>query len=163
MGTISPTSGLLMLHVRTNNTNIINVYIVNSGTFLMPCIFGFNHQPLCPCQLINVKDSELDNLICLNCINKFRLDYDDFLSHESENWTGDFDDFLSTFIEDSLMHLRYNHIHACKFNYTDRQYISVIRKIDQMIENFRAREDERIDAKIESDNIASTLGNQIFY
>jgi len=30
-----------------------------------------------------------------------------------------------------------------------------------MIENFQLMEDQRVDAKIESDNIASTLGNQI--
>ena len=109
MGTTSQTGGqydLFFLIVRTYNINIIiNIYIANSGTFLMPCIFGFNHQPLCPCQLINVKGSELDNLICSDCIDKFRLDYDDFLSRESKNWTGDFDDFLSILIEDSLMNL----------------------------------------------------------
>jgi hypothetical protein len=32
-----------------------------------------------------------------------------------------------------------------------------------MIENFNLSEDERIEAKIESDIIASTLGNQISY
>lgn len=120
----------------------------------MPCIFGFNHQPLCPCQLINVKDSELDDLICSDCINKFRLDYEDFLSRESKNWTGDFDDFLGILIEDSLMNLRYHHIRTCNFNYTDRQYIGVIRKMDQMIENFKLREDERLDAKIEAGDIS---------
>jgi hypothetical protein len=120
----------------------------------MPCIFGFKHQPLCPCQLIDVKESELDNLICSDCIDKFTLDYDDFLSREGKNWTGDFDDFLSILIEDRLMNLRYHHIHTCKFNYTERQYINVLRKMDQMIEDFKVREDERIDAKIESGEIS---------
>lgn len=32
-----------------------------------------------------------------------------------------------------------------------------------MIENFQLMEDQRLDAKIESDNIASSLGNQISY
>ena len=33
----------------------------------------------------------------------------------------------------------------------------------RLIENFQLTEDQRLDAKIESDNIASTLGNQISY
>ena len=71
-----------------------------------------------------------------------------------ETWTGDFADFLGVLIEDRLMHLRHTHIHTCKFNYTDGQYMSVIRKLDQMIQNFMLSEDERIDAKIESGDIS---------
>jgi len=122
-------------------------------------MFGFEfHETLCPCGLINVKDSELDSFICSDCTEKLRLDYNgDFLGRVRETWTGDFEDFLGVLSEDRLTHLRSKHIHTCNFNYADGQLLSVIRKIDQMIENFQLREDERIDAKIESRDILLDL------
>ena len=93
---------------------------------------------------------------------KLRLDYnDDFLDCVKQSWRGDFEDFLGVLIEDRLMHLRSKHIHECKFNYIHGQLR--VCKIDQMIENFHLREDKKIDAKIESDNITSILENQISY
>lgn len=103
-----------IVNVPIHNSGMINIYITNSGTYLMPCIFGFKHEPFCPCQLINIKNSELDNLICPECTEKFRLDCVDLLRCEKENWTGDFNDFVGILIEERLMHLRQKQIGTCR-------------------------------------------------
>lgn len=86
---------------------MIKVYIRNCGALFMSCIFGLDfHEPICPCQLLGIDNSELDNLVCTTCENKLKSDYLSFSAQERDELTGDFRDFISVLIEKRLMHLR---------------------------------------------------------
>lgn len=121
----------------------------------MPCIFGFKfHGTLCPCQLLNAKYSDNDSLICPRCENRLRLDYDCFANELKEEWP-EFEDFLGEVTLDRLMHLRFEHIDRCNFDYTEEQYNEMVRKMNQMIENFRTSQDQRCGAQIQTGDLAT--------
>lgn len=133
---------------------VINAYIRYSGTFFMPCIFGFEfHEWFCPCELLYVRPSELCKLICSDCKYQLKTDYETFLNDKKEIWKGDFGDFLGVHIDERLKKLRVMYPELCTSKLNIRQYEVVDRKLGIMYDNFISSEDARIEAKIESGEI----------
>jgi hypothetical protein len=127
----------------------------HSGTFLMPCIFGFEfHDWFCPCELLYVRPSELGRLICSDCKYQLKTDYETFLNDKKESWNGDLEDFLAVHIDERLKKLRVMYPELCKSKLNIKQYEVVDRKLGMMYDNFISTEDVRIEAKIESGEIS---------
>ena len=122
----------------------------------MPCIFGFGfHDWFCPCQLVNAKMSDLDELLCSKCKSKFRSEYKTFLSDEKvkSNWDGNLEDFLYVHIESrlSVTEMSLDDIYECGLS--ENQCDEVSKKFYTMYNNFMDSEERRFEAKVASGEI----------
>lgn len=97
LGLIDPEEERKKYEIKTAN--------IGRGTI---CIFGFDfHTWFCICDLVNVNPNYELTLICDKCSGKFREAYESFLSsHESIGWDGEFEDYLSIFIEEKMDYIR---------------------------------------------------------